>query len=645
MQTPPSSELLALQEALVGRYSVQREIGRGGMGIVYVAHDVALDRPVALKLLPPDFAARPALRERFLREARTAAGLSHPNIVPIHAVEEVGAFVFYVMAYVEGETLKERVCARGPLAPSEAARVLREVAWALAYAHAHGVVHRDVKPDNVMLEAEGGRAMVMDFGIAQVTRGPGLTDEGEILGTAEFMSPEQASGERVDERSDVYAIGVLGHYVLTGVVPFQGDTVAATLAKHLTQPAPSIAHVAPHVPVALGRVIDRCLEKDVDKRFADGEKLAEELSRATEERRVVPVPLRSFLEQTRERFRGMWGWALFVVYFLAIAVAALVAEGPPLIGVGMLAIGLGMAVAPFGLLARMTRALLRAGYDLGDLVHAMEDDLRIRREDRSFELGAKRTWVDRLGMAMVGGGLAVGAFGTLLVAVLDTGYLPHAAVAALGWLVAAGVATALAGLPLAFMRLSGGRRLPGERWLKFWRSRIGGWLFELSGVGLGTPAPAPGYRPTEMLIGTAADRLFGELSRTMRRELAELPDVIDRLEADAARMRGHIEALERLLQEVDQDPRRAAGAGERDRLKGDLQQARDEAVARMNEALSALETIRLGLLRLHAGETSVQRLTEALGSAQELSGQIERLISGHAEVAELLTPSRAGPAA
>jgi serine/threonine-protein kinase len=162
---------LEVQSALAGRYWLERELGRGGIGIVYLAREVRLDRPVAIKLLPPARAGDPRLRERFLHEARTAAKLSHPHIIPIFTVEEVGAFVFFAMAYVEGETLTERVRRRGPLPPSEAARVLREIAWALAYAHSQGLVHRDVKPDNVVLERATGRALVMDFGIAGEVRG------------------------------------------------------------------------------------------------------------------------------------------------------------------------------------------------------------------------------------------------------------------------------------------------------------------------------------------------------------------------------------------------------------------------------------------------------------------------------------------
>src|SRR5207248_1502786 len=171
--TNPSAEFLDLQAALAGEYSLERELGRGGMGVVYLARDVQLDRDVAIKVLPADLAHAESARERFLREARMAASLSHPHIVPIHRVSEAGGFVFFVMSYVEGETLGERLRTRGPLPPADATRVLREVAWALAYAHGRGIVHRDVKPDNILLEQGTGRALVTDFGIAHGGANPG----------------------------------------------------------------------------------------------------------------------------------------------------------------------------------------------------------------------------------------------------------------------------------------------------------------------------------------------------------------------------------------------------------------------------------------------------------------------------------------
>jgi len=284
MPDDPSPEFLQFQGALAGRYSLERELGRGGMGVVFLARDVALDRLVAIKLQPPAQATLPDLRERFLREARTSAKLSHPNIVPIFAVEEIGGFVFFVMGYVEGETLGDRVRKRGHLPPPAAARMLQEVAWALAYAHLRGVVHRDVKPDNILLEKDTGRALVTDFGIAHAGQPSGLTGVGEILGTAQYMSPEQACGEPVDGRSDLYSLGVVGFYALSGKLPFEAPDTAALLAMQITRPAPPLATIAPGIPGRLAQAIDRCLAKSPADRFPSGEAL--EIGRASCRERV-----------------------------------------------------------------------------------------------------------------------------------------------------------------------------------------------------------------------------------------------------------------------------------------------------------------------------------------------------------------------
>src|SRR3954462_5523767 len=204
--TQPDADFLSLQEALAGEYSLERELGRGGMGIVYLAREVQLDRLVAIKVLPAALAAPADVRERFLREARMAASLSHPHVVPIHRVGEAKGFVFFVMAYVNGETLGDRLRSRGPLTAAAATRLMREVAWALSYAHGRGIVHRDIKPDNILIEAETGRALVTDFGIARGAEETEITDPGRVMGTVHFMSPEQRANEPVDGRSDLYAL-------------------------------------------------------------------------------------------------------------------------------------------------------------------------------------------------------------------------------------------------------------------------------------------------------------------------------------------------------------------------------------------------------------------------------------------------------
>ena len=238
-----SSEIDALNAALAGRYTVERELGRGGMGRCSLARDLSLDRLVAIKLLPPALASQSDLRERFLREVRTAASLSHPNIVPIFSVEETQGLVFYVMGYIEGETLTQRVRRAGPLPPSDAARILQECAWGLGYAHGRGIVHRDVKADNILLERGTGRAYVTDFGIARVAKNATMTEMGQSLGTPQYMSPEQAAGEPLDGRSDLYSLGIVGFFALTGTLPFDAPNVQSILAMHLTRPAPPVATV------------------------------------------------------------------------------------------------------------------------------------------------------------------------------------------------------------------------------------------------------------------------------------------------------------------------------------------------------------------------------------------------------------------
>ena len=285
----PSDRPLAarLAEALGAAYTIEGEIGRGGMGVVYRARDERLQRRVAIKVLPPEFAFQQDIRERFTREAQTAARLSHPHIVPIHSVGEGEGLVYFVMGYVDGESVAARIRRRGHLPVEEARRIMMETADALSAAHALSVIHRDIKPDNILLEGTRGRVMVTDFGIAKAlssTSGATLTGIGVAIGTPAFMSPEQAAGERdIDGRSDLYSLGVVTYQMLTGALPFSAPSVAGILMKQITEPAPDLRIKRPDTPEDLAAAVTRCLEKDPESRWAS----ADALRRALESRSTV----------------------------------------------------------------------------------------------------------------------------------------------------------------------------------------------------------------------------------------------------------------------------------------------------------------------------------------------------------------------
>jgi len=281
-----------VMRVLETQYEVEKEIGRGGMGIVYKGRDKRLKRPVAIKLLPPELAFRSEIRQRFLREAEMAAQLSHPHIVPIYSVDEREGLVYFVMALVEGENLGSRIQRQGPIAPDEARRILREVGDALAYAHSQNTVHRDIKPDNILIDGQTGRTMVTDFGIARaVSEGAEqkLTGTGIAIGTPAFMSPEQSAGDRdIDGRTDLYSLGVVAYQMLCGDLPFNATSTPALLVKHLSEkPTPIEQRAA--VPPDLARAVMLCLEKNPADRFPS----AKEFVRALETGQVPALPTRA----------------------------------------------------------------------------------------------------------------------------------------------------------------------------------------------------------------------------------------------------------------------------------------------------------------------------------------------------------------
>ena len=277
---------------LESQYEVEKEIGRGGMGIVYKGRDKRLKRPVAIKLLPPELAFRSEIRQRFLREAEMAAQLSHPHIVPIYSVDEREGLVYFVMALVEGENLGTRIQRQGPIAPDEARRILREVGDALAYAHSQNTVHRDIKPDNILIDGQTGRTMVTDFGIARaVSEGAEqkLTGTGIAIGTPAFMSPEQSAGDRdIDGRTDLYSLGIVAYQMLCGDLPFNATSTPALLVKHLSERPTPIGQRA-NVPPDLARAVMLCHEKNPADRFPNAKAFVE----ALETGRVPELPARA----------------------------------------------------------------------------------------------------------------------------------------------------------------------------------------------------------------------------------------------------------------------------------------------------------------------------------------------------------------
>jgi len=243
------------------------------MGVVYLARDRRLDRLVAIKTLPPMLARDPAVRERFLRETRTAGAMSHQNIVPIHRADEANGYAYFVMSYVGGESLASHIRAHQRLAPRAVAGYLRDIAAALAHAHARGIIHRDIKAENILVERDTDRALVTDFGIARIAEATPLTVTGQLLGTVHYVSPEQVSGTPVDARSDLYSLGVVGFLALTGEFPFDDPVASAVLVAHVTRAAPPVGIVRRDIPAVLGAIVDRCLMKDPAHRFADADEL------------------------------------------------------------------------------------------------------------------------------------------------------------------------------------------------------------------------------------------------------------------------------------------------------------------------------------------------------------------------------------
>jgi serine/threonine-protein kinase len=612
MDTPQYRRFIALQSVIAGRFSLEREIGRGGSAIIYLARDVMLGRPVAIKLLNADAAANQAVRQRFLREARTAGVLFQPNIVPIHAVEEHGEMVFFVMGYVDGETLRARMMREGMLEVVDVTRMLREVAWALGYAHGRGITHRDVKPENIMIERDSGRAIVTDFGIARHVDDP---HGGEIVGTADYMSPEQAAGRRVDARSDIYSLGATAFHAITGRPPFQAPTDEQVLMLHERQPAPSVMALRAGVPGRLVEIVDRCLSKDPDDRFATAEELASALGDVAGATHRVPAVVDDFLSMARSTTRRLTVLAPFGGV-LTYAVGALHGFG---IGLVMLVtfifwiLVLELLLPPIALL-RAARQVLVQGISYDEFCEILKAQSAEALKASAASPGRAAVSVQRRLLVGTGGlTLALSAFVIAGArAVPETWRLGLMALGVSGIILASGTVgwavSIMLGNPI-------GRSMRHGLWL----SSFGRRFFRLAAIGSGSASVAerPSVRQPEVILTHAVRSALADLGGLERRE--EALAVINELETRIGALRAkRDESAGGTTGDGDVAPAefpRSIPNSNGD-AASDRRSARAAANREIEVAITALETIRLDLVRIRSGVGSHEDLRSDLDLAR-----------------------------
>jgi tRNA A-37 threonylcarbamoyl transferase component Bud32 len=315
MEARPSSAMIGT--VLSGRYRLEAKLGSGGMSTVYLARDQTLDRQVAVKVMHREMSEQPDQLERFRQEARSVAKLSHPNVVSVIDAGEDGGHPYIVFEYVEGETLKQRISRNGALPPQEAIAYAIEIARGLSMAHARNMVHRDIKPQNILIDAEG-RAKLTDFGISRQLEQDGMTATGRVLGTTDYVAPEQAMGHKVDPRTDVYSLGVVLYEMLVGQVPFSADSQVGVAMKHVNEELPDVQRRRPEVSAAVALVVERSTAKDPSERYQKVGEMIDDLSTALEVEAAragsttgeatsvldaVPPPARKLAG------RGRWNWA------------------------------------------------------------------------------------------------------------------------------------------------------------------------------------------------------------------------------------------------------------------------------------------------------------------------------------------------
>ncbi len=605
-----------LQRSLGDQYVVERELGRGGMGAVFLARDARLHRPVAIKVLPPEFSAHADLRERFLRETRVAASFSHPNIVPVHAIEERDGLLAFVMGFVDGETLGARVRRSGPLSVTDAVRILQEMAWALSYAHGRGVVHRDVKPDNILLERASGRALVTDFGIARSAAaapvGEGLTRVGEVVGTPEFMSPEQASGDVVDGRSDLYSLGIVAYYMLSGKLPFTNASPTALLAMHLTQPPPSLAVLRPDLPDEIVDAVERCLAKSPDQRWASGEALASALDALRRSAPEVAPAVRVFLQR--------FGGAVFAMVVLGVSLWLVVRQNWTnssnqdwILAVAVL------AAALWGLMVQVVsrvRMLVRQGFRYRDVQAAVAS---IRAEDVAARdaIRASRDEMRRRRRRMIIGWASMAWAPIALIVVRTALRYPVPGKPGVFYVTIPGVIIAVSsaiafGLGVTILASDPLKANPFALiQALFWRSAIGRGLFRLAAWRMAGAVDGATHDTGARVTSGGPRTLLLALPAPQRRDLRAIEPRLREMETELAALGAKEAALATAVVEAAASAP-AGSAARRESVVRELGEHATRARERRAALHDRMEDVRLELVRLKAGVGSVAAVRAAL---------------------------------
>jgi eukaryotic-like serine/threonine-protein kinase len=603
----PDASFIALQAAVAGRFSLERELGRGGMGVVYLARDVQLERHVAIKLLAPSLAARADMRRRFLREARIATQCFHPNIVPIHEVAESGELAWFVMGYVLGETLAERLRRAGPLSAEALRRLGREIGWALAYAHERGVVHRDVKPENILLEMGTGRALIADFGIAWHEPGEAGADpqaSGEVMGTAHYMAPEQAMGASIDGRADLYALGVTLYLAATGRHPYDGRNAVAVMVARQTQSAPSLRLLAPQLPATIADAVDQCLAAAPADRYDTAADFVSALERG-HDGHELPT-------EARPARAAAVGTGMLLDWTVAIGLCGVffVMGEEPGFGRGM-TVSILKAVLTFAGAATVLRAgetlvaarrALRQGVTPNEVVDAIAP----------APAAPERAPAPLRDMALLMAGFCL----AIVQGGVNGWSLPSFA------LMPATLLTTLVPPLLVHRALTGARRRNGlSAWLHAFvrrplAQRLVGWL---SGGPAVAPRVMPADAPTELLLGHAAEQILARLPASARSQLPTLPAAASALAGEAAALRARVAELS----DAQRRLRAGSGSSEHTAERQFLATERARVQERLATTIAALETMRLDLLRLEASQTLPGGLTEHLEVVRDLQRHVD----------------------